>query len=436
MTKATRILAYCAATLALATSPTIAQETLTRAQYEKMVREHKDRAIKKLASDAAEERCFALYNLLSSAELSSDVANTVIEYLTDLREQSSGNTVAAGAAELLAEHPRHARRAITQLLKLLALQEKYFNPALSAARALAAIDRRYLEEHIAGMTAADRKALAATLSPVIQSDIGSLETWATVCEIYSMLGADAIDALDAIRAKNAEARMHEKENPFMMVVRLRSESALRIIQSGWKTGDLQYIEEMRRADVALGKPDAYIKPGARFSDEWTKLLALMKKAAVKTGYVIRHENNSFPFQARAGGLPMARLIASEGYSFLFEGLDLKGQPLPQKTMILLNAAGKKVYAHTFYPAMNPKYVPLVRDFVFIEIGVNGRDPLNQFFKADGNDEGYDENILYVYWPRLWWDDADSILPKPPPKGKQLRWLKVTEGKVVSATVGK
>lgn len=434
ITKAIRILICCGAILAMAASPTIAQETLTRAQYEKMVREHKDRAVKMLASDSAEDRYFALGKLRSVAELPNDVANKVIEYLADLRGLTPGNTVAGGAAELLAEHPQHARGAISQLLKLLSYTEKYGYPAGSAAVALGAIDRHYLEVYIAGMAEGDRKALAATLKPIIQSDGGSRAAQAMVCEIYSMLGPDAIDAIGVIKAKNAVAAKQEEDNPYARVVRIRCDSALRIIQSDWRIGDPKYIAEMRRADAALGKLDAYITPNDRFSHEWENLLALMEDAGVKTGYVIRHDN-SFPFQARVGGIPMARLIANEWHSFLFDGLDLRGRTLPQKPMILLTDAGKKTYAHTFHRGMDPQYLPLVQDFILIEIGANGQDRLNQFLKNLGISEGYNENVFYAYWPNLWWSSADKILPKPPPEGNRLLWLKTTDGEVVSAMFG-
>ncbi len=429
MTKTTCVLGFYAVIIALAISPTIAQENLTRTQYEKMVWEHKDRAIKKLASDSAPDRYSALLDLLSCTELPSETVKTVIEYLADLRGEFPGNTVAGAAAELLAKHPQYARLAIPQLLILLSYREKYGFPAASASEALGAIDRRYLEEYFAGMTGADRKALSAMLSPIIQSYVGHLGTWARVCEILAMLGPDAANALDAIKARNIEARKWEKDNPFAIDVRVRSDAALRIIQSGWSTGDPQYIAEMRQADAALGKSDAYIKPEARFSDELSNFLELMKEAAIKTGYVIRNDSN-FPFQARAGGIPMARLITNQGYSFLYEGLDLKGSHLPQKPMILLTTAGKKAYAYTFHPTMDPEYLPS-QDFVFIEIGANGPDPLNQFFKTFGFSEGYDESILYVYWPHLWWLGAEKVLLRPPPLGKQLRWLKVTDGQLVS-----
>ena len=354
----------------------------------------------------ASERYAELLKLRSTRELPDHVLSQVIDCLDDLRGYAPGNTIAGEAAEVLAEHPRQAVRAIPHLLKLLSYKEKYGYPSGSAAKALAAIERPALEKYLSALVAGDRKALAESLIPVLGSEAGSLAGWAVVAEIIGMLGTDASDAIPTLQAKAERFKSEKESNPFARVLLVRTGSAIRLISGELTVGDSGYYDEMKRADTAVGKPDPYVLPENRFVAALETLIQRMKGVSVKRAYILRTDA-TFPFRL-SRGLPLARLVQNTGYRYLYGGDDGKGKQLPNVPLIVLTRSSKRVYQSLHNPTMDPPYSPLVPDFAFIEMGVNGHAPLDQALKSVGVAEGYDEDSMYEFWPAEWWPSMGTL----------------------------
>ena len=122
---------------------------------------------------------------------------------------------------------------------------------------------------------------------VFGSDAGSIPAWTLLAELIGMLGPDGSDAIPALEEKIARSKNAEETNPFFHVLRVRSETALRIIRAGWRVGETRYYNEMKRADSALGKPDPYVLPENRFTNALEKLVNRIKKVGVVKVYILR-----------------------------------------------------------------------------------------------------------------------------------------------------
>ena len=389
-----------------------------------------DRAITNLASDDAKVRYFAIRDLSSMRTLPEPVLNMLIDYLDDLRGQYPGNTVAGAAAERLAQHPRQAERAIPQLLELLSYTEKYGLPSGSAAEALTAIKRPALEKYLMDLSAEHRKTLAATMAPVLRSGAGSYTAWALVTEVMGMLGPDASAVIPDLKNKCDNSKREAATNPFAHVLRVRCETALRIISNGWRAWDPGYYGEMKRADTALGKLDPYVVPEKRFTTALDTLIRRMKAANITKAYVLRKED-TFPFYL-SEGLPLAKLIQNNGYRYLYGSDDGKGKQLPNVPLILLTRASKEVYHKFHFSRFDPPYSPLVPDFAFIEMGVNGYKPFDQMLKTLKIPEGYREDRLYEFWPSEWWPNGGTLrggfLVR---EGVKIIWIVLANGDVIN-----
>jgi len=337
--------------------------------------------VARLASQDALTRYSAVTELRSKNTLPEPVIRMLIDYLSDLRGELPGNTIAGEAAEVLAEHPRHASRAIPQLLKLLVSGEKYGLPAGSAAEALTAIKRPALEKYLTDLSSDHRKALAEALIQRLKWTNGGI-----VAELLGMLWPEATDAGPILEKKIAMSRKEESTNPLFRILNVRSESALRIIRSGWRVGHSGYYDEMKRADIALGKPDSKVLPADRFTAALAILVDKMNRGGVAKAYVLRKEQ-TFPFRLSAG-LPLARLIQSTRYRFLYGSDDGKGKQLPNIPLVVLTTAAKEIHRSNYFPEMNAPYSPLVPDFAFVEMGANGAEPLDRMLKSVGVKDGY------------------------------------------------
>ena len=398
---------------------------LLQAQSEKS---SADKVLARLASKDARIRYSAIADLKSTSTLPERVIRILIDYLDDLRGEYPGNTVAGEAAKILAEHPRQASPAVPKLLELLANTGGNGLPGYDAAEALTAISRPALEKHIAGLNPDRRKALAQTLIQNFRSFPRSI-----TAELIGMLGPEAHDAVPVLEQKITETAKLASTVPAFLVLKVRSESTLRIIKAGWRVGESGYNEEMLRVDLRLGRPNPYASPGDRFASPLEMLADKMKKTGVRKAYILRKED-TFPFRlSDRSGLPLARLIQNTGHRLLYGDDNGTGKQLPNVPLVVLTRVAQEVYQSNHFPDVNPPYVPLVPDFAFVEIGANGGEPLDQAFKAILLKEGYRDDRLYEFWPSEWW----------PGKGKlganfriheesRLAWIVLADGEVVDA----
>ena len=82
--------------------------------------------------------------------------------------------------------------------------------------------------------------------------------------------------------------------------------------------------------------------------------------------------------------------------------------------------------------MDPQYAPLVPDFAFIEMGVNGYKPFDQMLKTLKIPEGYREDRLYEFWPSEWWPNGGTLrggfLVR---EGVKIIWIVLANGDVIN-----
>lgn len=380
-----------------------------------------------LRSNDPIKRYSAVNELKGEARLPEEAVNLLIEYLTDVRGEYPGNTIAGDAAEVLARNPQHAKRALPELMKLLAYTEKYAMPSGSAAKAIRAVKRVDLEAYLANLNKKERLEIAKSLLPVLENGIGSLEGLATISMILGMLGNDV--AIPALESTYAYAIKNEADNTYFKEIRIRSSSAIKILKNEWKINELNYLKEMKAADSLLGKPDQYVSAAELFPQALKILSIKMKTSGVRTAYIIRKDK--IPFDSITNGIPRARLAMKGEWLYLYDRPYLELRMPCSSRMILLTGASKPAYADDYLSdtGMQPSYFPSTSDYAFIEMGANGPRVLDDALKILQIKDGYDKGIWYEFWPDEWWDGGIKAIDRPVQPGKRLVWIKVIDGEI-------
>ena len=95
-------------------------------------------------------------------------------------------------------------------------------------------------------------------------------------------------------------------------------------------------------------------------------------------------------------------------------------------------ASKKVYHECHFASLDPPFLPLVPDFAFIEMGVNGYEPLDEMLKTLKIQEGYQEDSLYEFWPSEWWPNGGTLRGGfHVPEGLKMVWIMLANGDVIN-----
>ena len=305
------------------------------------------------------KRYFAVNELRHEARLSEKVVNLLIKYLSDVRGEYPGNTIAGAAAEVLAKYPQHAKRALPELMRLLAYTEKYAMPSGSAAKAIRTVKRVDLEAYLADLNKKERIELSNSLLPVIENGIGSIRGLATISMILGMLGNDV--AIPILESTYASAKTKEGSDSYFKEIRIRSGSAIKILKNEWKINDLNYFMEMKAADSLLGIPDQYI-----FTAD---------SMGIQTG----NEPGFKPILVKE--IKNAAREAGARNIYLLVGSD----KLPGEYLLLWNSAARKTY---------PNFKPTQKRGL-MEVTVNGQGAFDRLFRDNYNiREGYVEDKLY------------------------------------------
>lgn len=383
-------------------------------------------AIERLDDSDPAKRYFALMDLQFFDKLSDSTIDKVIGYLDDFGGFTPGNTVACKAADLLGEHPEQAKKAIPQLLNLLGSKKNMGYPASSAAEALDSMRRQDIEQYISRLSADDKKQLEESLRPGLNGS--KYPSIIMISEIMGMLGPST-NSLSSLESVFMEARS-DKKSPSARILSARAEAAINIINAGAKVGDERYIEEMKKADKLLGKQDSYTQFGDGFRKDIMDLANKMKKAGVERAYLISQDE--FPLQSFEGGLPAAMQITRRGFRYLYRGYDHRGKSLQEKPFVILTAASKEGFRDNHFPGYTPEYTPLVSDYYFVEMGVNGEPVLDKTLKDLGIKRGYDQGTWYEFWPSKKWDNVRRHLPHPISLDESVVWIAISDGQVANA----
>jgi hypothetical protein len=383
-----------------------------------------------LKSDDPITRYHAVRELKSEAEIPEEVVDLLIKYLSDVRGEYPGNTIAGAAAEVFARYPKHAIQALPELMKLLAYTEKYAMPSGSAAEAIRAVKRVDLEAYLANLNRKKRLELSKSLLPVLENGIGSLEGLATISMLLGMLGEDV--AITALESTFAYAKKNEADNLYFKEIRIRAGAALNILKRRWKIREASYLNEMKAADAQLGKPDQYVSIVDLFPQALQILSIKMKGSGAKAAYLIRKDK--IPFDSISNGIPMARLAVKGKWFYLYTRPYME-LSIPCRTrMVVLTSVSKRAYAEDYLSGggMQPSYFPKTSDYAFIEMGANGPPLLDNALKSLLIKEGFAQDTWYEFWPEEWWDGAAKSLGSPLKQGKKLVWVKVEVGKIVGS----
>jgi hypothetical protein len=381
-----------------------------------------------LKSDDPVTRYHAVRKLKSEPMLPEEVVDLLIKYLSDVRGETPGNTIAGDAAEVLARYPQHAKRALPELMKLLAYTEKYALPSGSAAEAIRVVKRVDLEAYLAKLDKKKELELSKSLLAVLENGVGSLYGLATISMILGMLGDDV--AIPALERTLADAKKQEVRNPFAKEIRVRADAALKILKGKWTIGDASYLREMKAADALLGKPDQYVSAVDLFPQALKILSIKMKGSGANAAYIIRKDK--VPFDSVSNGVPMARLAVKGKWFYLFTRPYME-LSIPCRTrMVVLTSVSKIAYSADYLSGggMQPSYFPKTSDYAFIELGANGPPLLDKALKSLLIKEGFAQDTWYEFWPEEWWDGAAKSLGRPLKQGEKLVWVKVVDGEIV------
>lgn len=384
-----------------------------------------------LKSDDPVTRYHAVRKLKSEVKLPEEVVDLLIKYLSDVRGETPGNTIAGDAAKVLARHPVHAKRALPELMKLLTYTEKYAMPSGSAAEAIRAVRRVDLETYLAKLDKKKRLELSNSLLPVLENGIGSLEGLATISMLLGMLGEDV--AIPALESTFAYAKKNEAENPYYKEIRIRAAVALKILKNHWEIDGTSYLNEMKAADTQLGKPDQYISIANLFPQALKILSIKMKGSGARAAYIVRKD--MIPFDSVSNGIPMARLALKGEWLYLYTRPYLELRMPCRTRMVVLTNPSKRAYADDYLSdggTMQPKHFPRTSDYAFIEMGANGPRVLDKTLISLQIEEGFMQDTWYEFWPEEWWDGAEKILGTSLKQGEKLVWVKVVDGKIVGS----